>query len=237
MDPNPPRMPLLDAAALERSPVVANSAMNRDRVLLGANSYSKDLGEDLLALLTAAASRSGEVAWLDLCCGAGRALSEAARLLEADPSTRGRVSITGVDLVASFDASGPSMEGLRILEANLERWEPGETFDLVTCVHGLHYVGDKLGLLRRALTWLRPQGVFLANLDLANVRLEGGRPAARLVGASFRAGGLKWRPKARVLRSDGPRRLDTGLEFLGADDRAGPNYTGQPAVNSYYRRR
>jgi SAM-dependent methyltransferase len=230
-------MTLQDAAALERSPVVANSAMNRDRALLGANSYSKDLGEDLLALLTAAASRPGEVAWLDLCCGAGRALSEAARLLDADPSTRSRVSITGVDLVASFDAPRSSEKGLRILEANLERWEPDETFDLVTCVHGLHYVGDKLGLIRRALTWIRPRGVFLANLDLANVRLEGGRPAARLVGAAFRAGGLAWRPKARVLRSDGPRSLDTGLEFLGANDRAGPNYTGQAAVNSYYRRR
>lgn len=30
-----------------------------------------------------------------------------------------------------------AVNGLHILEANLERWEPDHTFDLVTCVHGL----------------------------------------------------------------------------------------------------
>ncbi|MBX3465830.1 MAG: class I SAM-dependent methyltransferase [Planctomycetes bacterium] len=211
--------------------------MNRERRLVGTNSYSKDLGLDLVAMLTSAASRDGEIAWLDLCCGAGRALVDAARLLDANPATKGRVSITGVDLVASFDGPRDAVDGLQILEANLERWEPDSAFDLVTCVHGLHYVGDKLGLIRRAVSWLRPGGVFLASLDLANVRLEGGSSAARVVGAVFRASGLQWNPRTRILRADGPRTLDTRMEFLGADDAAGPNYTGQPAVNSHYRRR
>ena len=28
--------------------------------------------------------------------------------------------------------------------------------------------------------------------------------------------------------------MDLPYRYLGADDRAGPNYTGQPAVDSYY---
>lgn len=219
---------------LERSHVVANCAMNRERRLTGANSYAKDLGVDVLGLLEATLARRGEVAWLDLCCGAALALAEAAERLRS----RGRVEIVGVDLVASLDAARPTVPGLTIVEANLERWAPSRatrTFDLVTCVHGLHYVGDKLDLLRRALTWLRPDGVLLANLDLANLRLDDGRPAGRRVASALRAAGLSWHARRRVLRSDGPRRLELGLTYVGADDAAGPNDTGQPAVDSYYR--
>jgi hypothetical protein len=32
----------------------------------------------------------------------------------------------------------------------------------------------------------------------------------------------------------GPREVEFGLQYLGADDTAGPNYTGQPAVAAYY---
>jgi hypothetical protein len=28
--------------------------------------------------------------------------------------------------------------------------------------------------------------------------------------------------------------IHLNFEYLGADDQAGPNYTGQPVVNSYY---
>ena len=37
-----------------------------------------------------------------------------------------------------------------IFEASLAAWRPERTFGLITCVHGLHYVGDKLGLISRA---------------------------------------------------------------------------------------
>ena len=35
-------------------------------------------------------------------------------------------------------------------------------------------------------------------------------------------------------RRTGPVALSLPYRYLGADDRAGPNYTGQPAVVSYY---
>ncbi|GAB3891420.1 hypothetical protein GCM10029964_064560 [Kibdelosporangium lantanae] len=36
------------------------------------------------------------------------------------------------------------------------------------------------------------------------------------------------------LRRTGHRQVHLPVQYLGADDQAGPNYTGQPAVNSYY---
>ncbi len=77
---------LLDDAALEASAVVANCAMNRERQLAGVNSYARELRFGPLDVLTAViAGRSddnaGTGAWLDLCCGTGRALIQAASQL------------------------------------------------------------------------------------------------------------------------------------------------------------
>lgn len=74
-------MNLLDPAALDRSPTVANSSMNRERGLLGRNSYALDLALDPLQFLVdrlqvlvdrlQGGSPTTRVAWLDLCCGTG----------------------------------------------------------------------------------------------------------------------------------------------------------------------
>ena len=76
---------LLSRAQLERSTVVANSGMNRERVLWGVNSYQKELGHtrsaramDILGFLTARAREYDTVRWVDLCCGTGNALIQAA---------------------------------------------------------------------------------------------------------------------------------------------------------------
>ena len=65
-------------------------------------------------------------------------------------------------------------------------WRPDRCFDLNTCVHGLHYVGDKLALIARATSWLVGEGLFVANLDLANVKLSDGGVAARWVAGDLR---------------------------------------------------
>ena len=85
-------MPHLDDAALERSPIVANCAMNRERTLRG---YVRELGIDVLA-------EAGGGRWLDLCCGTARALTEAAA---ANPE----LGITGIDLVDHFAPAPPSV--------------------------------------------------------------------------------------------------------------------------------
>jgi SAM-dependent methyltransferase len=190
--------------------VVANNAMNRGRGLDGVNSYTRELGFHPLDRLPPGG------AWLDLCCGSGRALIEAA---QRDPA----LSITGVDLVDHFDPGA----GPEFIIASVNTWNPGRRFDLITCVHGLHYVGDKLGLIARAVSWLAPGGRFAAHLDLANVVVPGSFRPRRF--------GLGYDARRRLIIADGPLRIEFPYLYLGADDRAGPNTTGQPAVNSHYR--
>ncbi|MGP3960151.1 class I SAM-dependent methyltransferase [Nonomuraea sp. 3N208] len=184
-------MPLTTDDELENSPVVANSLMNRERRL---RSYDRELGIDIVNVLGAARTRPAR--WLDLCCGTANALSEAAALLGDD------VEIVGVDLVGFF-ACPPNPPRLHLVTASVTAWRPGTRFDLITCVHGLHYVGDKLGLLARIGDWLTDDGLFVAN----------GR-----------------------IRRTGRASITLPYRYLGADDQAGPNYTGQPAVHSHYAR-
>jgi hypothetical protein len=79
----PGRRDCFDNAVPEMSAVVASCAMNRERQLAGVNSYTRELGFDPLQVVTAQIGggrvRGGTAAWLDLCCGSGRALIQAAR--------------------------------------------------------------------------------------------------------------------------------------------------------------
>lgn len=226
-------MSLQNDETLERSPVVANCRMNRERRLLGFNGYDRELGFDPLPFLERRASEAGSVGWLDLCCGRGLALIEAvARLRDRGPTSR--FVVVGVDLAGMFAASDAKDASLRLVEASLRTWRPDRDFDLITCVHGLHYLGDKLGLIARAASWLAPTGEFAATLDLANFKLADGRSAGRRVAAAFRQAGLGYDSRRRLIRCQGKRTLEWPFRYLGADDRAGPNFTGQPAVDSYY---
>ena len=128
----------------------------------------------------------------------------------------------------------PKLNGLRLVEASLRTWKPEGQFDLITCVHGLHYIGDKLGLIARAASWLVEDGLFLANLALENLRVAPDPdPGRKLVGGLRRAG-LEYARRRRRSACRGRKDLELPFRYLGADDRAGPNYTGQPAVDSHY---
>jgi trans-aconitate methyltransferase len=113
-------------------------------------------------------------------------------------------------------------------------WQPDRAIDLITCVHGLHYVGDKLAVLTRAASWLTPGGVLAADLDLRSIMLSGGQPAARRLATRLRAAGFSYNVRRRQITRTGPVAIRLPYDYLGADDRAGPGYTGQPAVNSHY---
>ena len=63
---------------LAYSSVVSNCRMNRERGLDGPNSYAKELGLHPLDFLTDRLGIQSQAAWLDLCCGSGRAIIEAA---------------------------------------------------------------------------------------------------------------------------------------------------------------
>ncbi|PPK66896.1 methyltransferase family protein [Actinokineospora auranticolor] len=180
--------------------MVANRDMNRER---GLAAYRRELGIEL--------PPAGS--WLDLCCGTGRALLECAS----------DARVTGVDLVAP-----PPHPRVEFHTASVLAWEPEEPYDLITCVHGLHYVGDKLAALTRIAAWLTPNGLFTANLDAASI--EAPRPVRPLL----RQAGFTYDSRRKRISLEGGRQVTFPLTYLGADDKAGPNYTGQPAVTSHY---
>jgi SAM-dependent methyltransferase len=222
---------LLGDEALERSPVVANCRMNRERDLLGSNGYDRELGFNPLEFLKERTATGHPAAWLDLCCGTGKALIQAAGFVQGEGLN---VEIVGVDLVGMFHRPDPALTGLRLVEASLSTWRPERRFDLITCVHGLHYVGDKLWLVARAASWLTGDGLFVANLDLHNVKLTDVKPAGRRVAAALRRTGLEYDRRRRQVVCRGRRIVDLPYRYRGADDRAGPNSTGQSAVDSHY---
>jgi SAM-dependent methyltransferase len=223
-------MKLLGDDALERSAVVANCRMNRERNLTGSNGYAKELGFNPLDFLKSRLDAGRAAGWLDLCCGTGKALIEAARIVDDEGLN---IAIVGVDLVGLFQPVKPEMTCLRLIEASLSSWQAERPFDLITCVHGLHYVGDKFGLVARAASWLEEEGLFTASLDLHNIKLTDARTVRKLT-VSLRRSGLEYDGKRRLLACRGSKRLTLPFQYIGSDDRAGPNYTGQPAVNSYY---
>lgn len=227
-------MMLLDAQTLEKSSTVANSLMNRERNCVGGNSYAKELFFNPLEYLKNRLQTEEQVAWLDLCCGSGRALIEAAQFFVFE-NLDARVKIVGVDLVQMFDSFSSELRCLQFIESSVLDFQPLVSFDLITCVHGLHYIGDKLRLIQNASAWLKHDGIFLSHLDLNNLKFEDGK-AAKTIVRELRRNGFEYDTKKHLLISKGRKVFNLGYAFVGADDRAGTNYTGQAAVDSYYRK-
>ncbi len=220
----------LDQQALEASATVANCCMNRERDLYGSNGYQKELGLEPLAILAAAANQSGVARWLDLCCGSGKALIQAAELTESQSLS---IEIVGVDLIDMFLPHDHN--NLRLTASSWFRWRPNTKFDLITCVHGLHYIGDKLQAITSALSWLNDSGTFIANLDLASIHIDDASAQdQKQLSKALQSARIEYDAQKKRLRCDGPRELAFPFTYAGADDQAGPNYTGQPAVNSHY---
>lgn len=219
-------MKLVSDNELSNSPVVANCRMNRERNLHGTNGYDRDLRFDPLEILRHVAKENGQAKWLDLCCGTAKALIEASAILNEEELP---IMIVGVDLVGMFKSGS---DHLKLVQTSLVGWKPTERFDLITCVHGLHYIGDKLDLIARAASWLTPKGRFAANLDVNNLKLL--KSEAQTIVAHVRDAGFRYSTKHKILECDGHREVQFPFRYLGADDQAGPNYTGQESVNSHY---
>ncbi len=217
---------LVDDDTLAGTDVVANNTMNRDR---GLRSYQRELSFDILAWLGGRHRSTGATQrWLDVCCGTGRALEEAAALADDEPA----ILVTGVDLVAPVASTSSEVE---IVTASIATWEPPQRYDLITCVHGLHYLGDKLSTIARLCTWLTDDGHFVASFDARSIRDPSGASKAAAASALLTSQGLAYNSRRRLLHRDGRVELELGGDYLGADAADGPNYTGQPAVASYYR--
>ncbi len=222
---------LLDNSSLEKSSVVANSLMNRQRKCFGGNSYQKELSFDILEFLKNRFQKNKQTAWLDICCGEGNALIEAAENLS---EYKANLKIIGIDLAGMFQTIAPEIDFLKLVETSFENYFSETEFDLITCVHGLHYIGDKLAFLQKAVSMLKIYGVFLSNLDLDNFKFENGKTANRIIAKTLRKNGFEFDSKKHLLTCRNKKKINFDFEYLGADDAAGANYTGQEVVDSYY---
>lgn len=95
-------------------------------------------------------------------------------------------------------------------------------------------MGDKLGLLERIARWLTPDGMFLGNLDLGDIRAVDGAPLAARVDRSLARAGFQYSRRTHVLSLRGRREATFDYHYRGAIDVAGANYTHQPSVRSVY---
>src|SRR5262245_31863617 len=181
---------LLDRLRLEKSSVVANSAMNRERGIEGGNSYEKELAFNPIIFLQQRSQEEKSVTWLDICCGTGRALIEAAQIFRSQ-GFGSKIRITGIDLVSFFAPLPSDLPFLQLIESSMFDWQPDGEFDLITCVHGLHYLGDKLGAIQTIVSWLKGDGIFLANLDANNLKLIEEKSAGRAALKMLRQAGLQ----------------------------------------------
>ncbi|WP_212006667.1 methyltransferase domain-containing protein [Chitinophaga sp. HK235] len=226
-------MKLLSENELIWSPVVANNRMNRKRIASGVNSYEKELNFNPETYLNNCLKQQEQVKWLDLCCGEGNALLQYGETI-AGKGLQDRVVLKGIDLVDQFQPIPSTINCLQFEIRSLVSWTSNDQYDLITCVHGLHYIGDKLKVLLTALKTLGKQGVLIANLDLNNIKIEDDRNDQCLK-KLFREYEMTYNTRKKILMCKGPRSIDLRLTYVGADDKSGPNYTGQEAVTSYYR--
>lgn len=231
--------PFLEDEALLASETVVNAAMNRGRALTGVNSYERDLKMDIGAFLARRVQERGHAVWYDACCGEGRALREASVAWEGQRQWASRVQMLGVDLWDDFAPVGAPC--VRFVAADVVTYDPGTDVDLITCVHGLHYLGDKLRFLERCYARLAPGGVFIGHLDTDNLRFE----------AQGQASPVSWSALLRRVRGDsasityrnhllrmeriGNGPLHFGGEYLGASVSERPNFSGMTGIDSWYR--
>jgi 2-polyprenyl-3-methyl-5-hydroxy-6-metoxy-1,4-benzoquinol methylase len=225
-------MKLLSENELIWSSVVANSAMNRGRNASGINSYEKEFKFKPQTFLKNYIEKHGQVRWLDLCCGQGKALVQVATDLAAQ-GLQHKAVLSGIDLIDSFLPIPPSVTCVHFEIKSAVEWLTGNEYDLITCAHGLHYIGDKLQVLKTAFASLSPNGLFIANLDLKSI-LIGNGDAKNHIKTILKKNAVQYNARTRIVQCSGYRAIDFVVEYKGANDQAGPNYTGQEAVNSFY---
>jgi SAM-dependent methyltransferase len=225
-------MKLLTEKELIWSAVVANNRMNRERKASGVDSYKKELKFRPEEYIKNLLKHRDQIKWLDLCCGKGNALLQCAIEL-ATHSLQNRVALTGLDLVDGFQSTPSVISCLKWKVQSVVDWEADDQYDLVTCVHGLHYADDKLKVLQTACKALTEKGIFTANLDLQNIRIPGCEEL-RYIKDLLTQNEIEYNVRRKVITCKGPRDMDFGLMYEGADDETGPTYTGQEAVDSYY---
>jgi ubiquinone/menaquinone biosynthesis C-methylase UbiE len=225
-------MQLLPEDKLVWSPIVANSGMNRERNSSGINSYEKEFHFKPEIFLESKIKESGQSSWLDLCCGQGNALLQTAIYLYGH-GLQPNIKLKGIDLLNSFQVIDKNINCIDFESKSVVDWIPDQKYDLITCSHGIHYIGDKLKVIETAIGALNPHGIFIANLDLANIIITETNSNLFLKNL-FKKTQIQYNNRSKIIKRVGFADIQFGLLYKGADDKGGANYTGQDAVTSYY---
>lgn len=228
-------MKLLNEETLKWSAIVANCNMNRKRNLIGVNSYRKDIQFDIADYLKNKINIKGSASWMDLCCGEGKAIIQASEIF-IELELLDNIELEGIDLVDMFDEFDPKNK-IKFIAQSLLDWMPDKKYDLITCVHGLHYIGDKLIVIEKALAALKSSGKFIANIDLENIKDQSGKSLSSDLIEQFNELNIEYNSRKKMLVCEGNRALKFGYSYLGADDTFGKNYTGQEVVGSFYKKK
>jgi hypothetical protein len=150
-------------------------------------------------------------------------------------STPGGDCITtlGVDLIGQI-AQVPNEY---VVVGDVSTFNPGYAVDIITCVHGLHYVADKLAILCHFYSLLAPEGQIVANLDLMNIIVDD-QPIAKWTAFTKLIAEPKptatFKNHVLTLTKGSECSLTFGLRFVGASISTEPNYSGITVVNSCY---
>lgn len=210
------------------SPTVANSRMNRSRNASGINSYEQEFKFKPEQFLENTIAEKGSGAWLDICCGEGRALLQAAQYFN-NKNYLQKIKLIGIDLIENENSNSEVQFSIMAFSA----FKSAIKFDLITCVHGLHYIGDKLAAIEKAISLLNVNGLFVANLDLSNICIKD-VDSNRLLKDKLKKENILYDSGKKIIKKVGHGEVNFGCHYLGADENSGPNYTGQDAVTSYY---
>ncbi len=222
---------LLNQAELEWSAVVANNSMNRERKATGVNSYEKDLKLNPIRFILERKNQA-DIQWLDLCSGKGNALIEVAKYIQNTDLVH-KTHLLGIDLVDYF-ADKKDLNNLTFQTLNLSNWQPETAYDLITIVHGLHYVGDKIGLIIKAASALKKDGVLMANMDIKNIQITGCENKEKALKSFFKVAEIGYNDRTKMIKIEGAKTIENPFIYIGADDSVGINYTGQRVVDSIY---
>lgn len=225
---------LLSENELIWSAIVANNRMNRKRQANGVNSYENEVGFRPEDWLNNKLAQQASVSWLDMCCGQGNALLQVAQAMEKQ-NMQDKAQLCGLDLVRFFAPIPTAIHCLTFDTGSAITWQPSQHYDLITCIHGIHYMGDKLLAIKKMTEALAPDGLFVASFDTASI-LVNNEASPKVVTDWLAAQGIAYNAKKKLIQAEGQNCALENFagQYLGADDEAGKNYTGQEAVNSYY---
>lgn len=223
-------MKLLQENELVWSSTVVNNRMNRERNAIGVNSYFKEFKIDIFNYLNSI--DNNEASWLDLCCGNGNAIIQIAERVKNENLNK-KIKLKGIDLIETFNKKYSEFDFVQFEVNSLLNIDTTEKFDLITCFHGLSYIGDKLKVIELINEKLKDKGYFIGNLDIDNLQFKD-YSINETIKILFKNKSINYNIRSKVIQFNKIKDLKFDINYLGADDKYGPNYSGQDSVKSYY---